>query len=264
MYNRVRGEDTENDIYELKDALRHTIDKSILFGTGVDQPLGIANSPTTITVERQPDMQENLYQMMERFTPGQRGTWLINDYENASRVYSGYSNLYDVRPDNVPTLFGFPIIFSNVQPPIDEPGGIILADLSKYVIADGGAPTTESVPIFRWRYDETAFKMIYQVDGKPAVLNTYNGTSPFVMLGGFETHDNVTGKTIVICMYCGEVWDQGQVKCYDGYRGCGNSLLEPGGKNIVCHYCGRIWPDKINSCWDGSDGCGGGLDARRY
>ena len=215
-----------------------SIDNAILFGTGVDQPLGIANSPAAIEVGATQDISYDLQMMYRQFYG--TGVWVTKQPEVLLPYMTNGS------------LMGFPVVYADV-PDIDEYGGLILADFSKYVVVDRFVNISE----FEYGINNIAYRMIVRWDGRPIVSAPHNGLSPFVVRGGLGVYDAV--KTIVICLYCGQVWEQGQVKCWDGQRGCGNSLLEPKSPNIVCKYCGRIWPVDYARCWDGGDGCGGGL-----
>jgi HK97 family phage major capsid protein len=83
---------------------------------------------------------------------------------------------------------GRPVIPTEHNATLGTPGDIILADLTQYVMADKGAPTTASSIHVRFLNDETTFRFVYRVDGQPVwkkPLTPKNGTntySPFVAL----------------------------------------------------------------------------------
>lgn len=172
---------------------------AVLHGTGEKQPLGIFNSDALVTVPKEAGQTdlitvENLVKMLAACDDKHhRAEW----YVNKELMFA----LLTLRMDNVPvfvpkgsianapydTLFGKPVHYIEQANAPGAKGDILLADMSQYVIAEkGGIKATESIHV-RFVYDETAFRFIYRLDGKPMAkaVTPYKGTqaiSPFVTL----------------------------------------------------------------------------------
>lgn len=252
-------------------------DRAFIHGNGVGQPLGILNAPATITVPREQGRAvtiRDLQQMMEAFLPGELGLWMVS-----RNAVSSKRSIFTARPDRwrepnvlirVPDLlfgfpdllFGFPVVYTDLLPMIGETGDVILADWRYYLI--GHRQTTlQSNEYDMMLHRGTSYRIVHRIDGcpwlkEPMTYNEGRTVSPFVVLGGAARDERCS--CVTICAYCGQAWPKGQVKCWDGYRGCGAGLLDPASHaNIVCQYCGRIWPGEYAVCWDGVDGCGAPL-----
>jgi HK97 family phage major capsid protein len=82
---------------------------------------------------------------------------------------------------------GRPLIISEISPALGTPGDLVLADLSQYIIIDGGLQSALSLEC-QWLSFQGVFRFVLRVDGKPAwstPITSYNGTgqrSPFVAL----------------------------------------------------------------------------------
>jgi len=87
-----------------------------------------------------------------------------------------------------PTLLGRPIIFSEKCETLGTAGDVYLADLSYYLIGDRMAMELASSPHTRFANDETDFRVITRVDGRPwidSALTPRNGSntlSPFLAI----------------------------------------------------------------------------------
>ena len=177
------------------------IDDAILDGSGEGEPLGILNSGAIVKVEKEKDQTdtitvENLIKMWNRLWARSRGNavWYINQ-ELEPYLYT--LKLGD-KPVYIPagglsekpygTLFGRPVIPLEQCNAAGEVGDIILADIGQYLLIDkGGVKAASSIHV-RFLYDESVFRFIYRVDGKPIwnkPLSPYKGSasvSPFVTL----------------------------------------------------------------------------------
>lgn len=177
------------------------IDDAILDGSGEGEPLGILNSGAIVKVEKEKDQTdiitvENLIKMWNRLWSRSRANavWYINQ-ELEPYLYT--LKLGD-KPVYIPagglsekpygTLFGRPVIPLEQCNAAGEVGDIILADIGQYLLIDkGGVKAASSIHV-RFLYDESVFRFIYRVDGKPIwnkPLSPYKGSasvSPFVTL----------------------------------------------------------------------------------
>ena len=177
------------------------IDDAILDGSGEGEPLGILNSGAIVKVEKEKDQTdiitvENLIKMWNRLWARSRANavWYINQ-ELEPYLYT--LKLGD-KPVYIPagglsekpygTLFGRPVIPLEQCNAAGDVGDIILADIGQYLLIDkGGVKAASSIHV-RFLYDESVFRFIYRVDGKPIwnkPLSPYKGSasvSPFVTL----------------------------------------------------------------------------------
>jgi len=172
-------------------------DYYFLQGTGVGQPLGVINSPATVTVTRNTTsviLFADIIGMMDQFMDSPKAVWVINkacrsqiialkDANNNSIWIQG--NIAKAIPD---VLAGIPIIWTYKVPAVGTKGDIGLYDFSKYIIKDGYGPAFDKSKHVYFLSNRTALKMFGNVDGKPWLKGSLtaddNSTeiSPFVVL----------------------------------------------------------------------------------
>lgn len=172
---------------------------AVLHGTGKKQPLGILNSDALVTVPKEAGQTdlitvENLTKMLAAcYDKKGKAEWYINQelLPHLMTLKLGDTPVY--LPGNTiagtpyGTLFGKPVNIIEQADAAGTKGDILLADMSQYVIAEkGGIKATESIHV-RFVYDETAFRFVYRLDGKPMgkAVTPYKGSqamSPFVTL----------------------------------------------------------------------------------
>jgi len=177
------------------------IDDAILDGSGEGEPLGILKSGAIVKVEKEKDQTdiitvENLIKMWNRLWARSRANavWYINQ-ELEPYLYTlklGDKPVYilagGVSENPYGTLFGRPVIPLEQCSAAGDIGDIVLADIGQYLLIDkGGVKAASSIHV-RFLYDESVFRFIYRVDGKPIwnkPLTPYKGSSsvsPFVTL----------------------------------------------------------------------------------
>jgi len=185
------------------------IDDAIINGTGAGQPLGILNAACLVTVAKevgQPNttiVYDNVLKMWSRMWAKSRANavWLINqDIEpqlNKMNMAVGTGGVPVWLPAGgatatpYSTLFGRPVIPVEQCQTLGTKGDIYLADFSQYIIAEKGGMQTASSIHVKFTYDETCFRFVYRIDGRPwwaAALIPYTGAantqSPFITLAG--------------------------------------------------------------------------------
>ncbi|MFA5053613.1 MAG: phage major capsid protein [Parcubacteria group bacterium] len=178
-------------------------DYDFLQGTGVGMAQGILTAPATITVARQsvatPVQYTDLINMLVKFLPTGRGVWCISQSVLAyllgmSGPTGSASYLWGSAVNGVPnTLLGMPVQITEKLPAAGTAGDVLLADWRYYIIGDRQAWTVETTQYDRWKYDQTSWRAVHRVDGRPW-LSTYltlqDGSttiSPFVILGAKST-----------------------------------------------------------------------------
>ena len=177
------------------------LDRAIISGTGAGVPLGIMNAPCTIQVAKDSGQasatitETNVSTMWRRLpAPSrQRAVWLVNeDAEDQLEKFGTGSSPAVYLPagfagNPYPLLKGRPVIAVEQAPALGMVGDIILADLSEYIVLDGGLTPSMSAQV-HFNNDEVLFRFVTRVDGKPNLtspITPYNGTvtrSPFVTL----------------------------------------------------------------------------------
>lgn len=170
---------------------------AFLQGSGAGQPLGVLNSPALLTFNRNGSnaiAYTDLTGMLRRFLPNSKGVWVVSQSAMQQLLElngpSGNpSYIWASAVQGAPgTLLGMPVIFTEKSPILGVKGDIALIDWSYYLIGDRQATTIESTKFDRWSYDETSWRAVHRVDGRPWLstsLTYQDGTttvSPFVAL----------------------------------------------------------------------------------
>ena len=177
------------------------LDKAILLGSGVGVPLGLCNAPGRIQVAKDVGQASatitatNVSGMWSRLpAPSRkRAVWVCNeDAESqlesfASPSTSGMYYPAGANGNECALVKGRPVIVAEQCPALGTPGDIVLADLSQYIIVDGGLQSALSLDC-DFLTDQGVFRFVLRVDGAPAwqsPVTPFNGTlsrSPFVVL----------------------------------------------------------------------------------
>jgi len=183
-----------------------TLDDALYRGTGAGMPLGILNSDALVTVSKETGQAadtvvlENIDKMLVRILPGSftKSTWYINQ-----ELFPQLWNLAQVIgvggvPAFIPpggagaspygTLRGRPVVPIEYASAPGDLGDILLADWKQYVlIRKGGIQQASSIHVY-FDTDETAFRWVLRVNGRPWrswSVTPYKGSgtlSPFVTL----------------------------------------------------------------------------------
>ena len=177
------------------------LDKAILLGTGVGVPLGIVGAPGTIQVAKDNGQAtgtitaSNITNMWSRLpAPSRkRAVWIVNEDCEAQLETLGIPGVagayFPAGADGneFARIKGRPVIVAEQCPLVGTPGDIVLADLSQYLIVDGGLRAALSLDVEFLSF-QGVFRFVLRVAGKPAwqtPITPYNGgatRSPFVTL----------------------------------------------------------------------------------
>lgn len=199
------------DLFALE--LAWLVDEAIMWGLGAGQPLGYMKSPCLITGTKVGSQTattirtENVQDMWIRLVARSRANavWFVNQDCEAQlmRMSAGgvttstgaYPNVLVYMPPNglaaapYATMFGRPVIASEHAQTLGTVGDITLADLSQYLLAEGGGGMESNVSIhLRFDYYESAFRFSLRVDGQPwwrSAITPAKGSStlsPFVAM----------------------------------------------------------------------------------
>jgi len=186
------------------EALGFYEDDAFITGSGVGEPLGFLNAAAAIEVAKEAGQPadtivwENIVKMYSRMLPGSlgRAVWIasINTFPElatmALSVGTGGSAIWlnngAVGPPM--TILGRPVIFTEKTPTLGDAGDINFVDLGFYLIGDRQVMSALSSPHFKFQNDQTAYRIIERVDGRPwlnsAITPKNNGStlSPFVKI----------------------------------------------------------------------------------
>jgi HK97 family phage major capsid protein len=184
--------------------INFTEDVAFLTGVGGNDPLGVHNSPATITVTKETGqaaatvVTENILKIYARVLPQSLGNsvWVANPttfpqlMTLSIAVGTGGAPvaLVNIHASPTLTMLGRPLILSEKVPALGSAGDIGLYDFGFYLIGDRQAVSMESSEHSRFMNDETELRLILRADGRPWIqspLTPKNGDSlsPFVLLG---------------------------------------------------------------------------------
>lgn len=189
------------------EALSFYEDVAFLKGSGVGEPLGslVATNTAIVTVPKEVGqatatiLWENIVKMFARMLPGSldRAVWVcsIDTFPElatmALSVGTGGSAIWLNNGAAGPpmTILGRPVVFTEKTPGVlGTQGDISFVDFGYYLIGDRQVMSAMSSPHFKFGNDQTAYRIIERVDGRPwlnsPITPQNNGPalSPFVQL----------------------------------------------------------------------------------
>jgi len=186
------------------EAMAYFEDEAFINGSGAGEPTGILNAAALVSVAKETGqaattiVAENLDKMYSRMLPSSvsRAVWLAHpdtfpQLAALSRsVGTGGSAVWVMNMAGGPpsTIYGRPLVFTEKCQTVGTVGDIFFTDLSYYVIGDRQGLTMDASPHVRFVNDETVYRFVARLDGKPwlesALTPRYgsNTLSPFVAL----------------------------------------------------------------------------------
>lgn len=186
------------------EALGFYEDDGFTNGNGVGQPQGYLNATAAVSVAKETGQTaativwENIVKMYARMLPGSlgRAVWTasIDTFPQlatmALSVGTGGSAIWLNNGVEGPpmTILGRPVIFTEKNPVLGQPGDINFVDFGMYLIGDRQAMSATSSAHYKFGNDVTAFRIIERLDGRPwlnSAITPKNGgsaLSPFVKI----------------------------------------------------------------------------------
>lgn len=185
-------------------ALAFFEDNAFMSGTGVGEPLGFlgAGNSAGVAVAKESGQAadtivvENVIKMYSRMLPSSlsRGVWICSPeaipelFTMALSVGTGGGPvmLTNVAGPAPMTIFGRPLIVSEKAGRLGDRSDLSFVDLSYYLVGDRQTMTASSSTDWKFGNDQTAFRIIQRVDGRPwlqSAITPANGgptLSPFV------------------------------------------------------------------------------------
>lgn len=181
-------------------AIAREEDRAFLVGGGTDKPLGVVNCPGRIVVDRNTAdtiTYPDVIAIIKKLLPSSwgRAVWVanINALEPLLNMVDAAGNLIFKLGEGGTrqhTLAGFPLIFTDLTPPIGNLGDLMLCDFLYYAIKDGAGPfiTSSQGSTTLFNNNLSMVKLVWSVDGQGYVyepLTLDDGVteaSPFVIL----------------------------------------------------------------------------------
>ena len=181
-------------------------DSKFMTGSGVGEPLGFLGAGNAAAIAAPAEAgqpaatiaYENVVNMYARMMPSSlnNAVWIISPdtipqlFTMALSVGTGGNSVFIVNAagPGPATLFGRPIIVSEKANTLGSRGDIAFVDLSYYLVGDRQSMTASSSTDWKFGNDQTAFRIIQRVDGRPWIKsaitpkNGGNSLSPFVEL----------------------------------------------------------------------------------
>lgn len=185
-------------------ALAFFEDNAFMSGTGVGEPLGFLGSGNAagVAVAKESGQAadtivvENVIKMYSRMLPSSlsRGVWICSPeaipelFTMALSVGTGGGPvmLTNVAGPAPMTIFGRPLIVTEKAGRLGDRSDLAFVDLSYYLVGDRQTMTASSSTDWKFGNDQTAFRIIQRVDGRPwlqSAITPANGgptLSPFV------------------------------------------------------------------------------------
>ena len=216
-YTRASDELADDAIISLMDYLQSATgmaggiawmeDFAFLQGNGVNQPLGVINAGATITINRQqagpgvdPVTYTDLTEMLEHHLATPNSVWVASISLKGTLMRmtfpTGNPSLVwqpSAREGMPEMILGIPVYWTEKAPLSGNAGDIGLYDFNHYWVGDRQALTFATTNAEYFRYDQTSYRMVHRVDGRPWMNTPFtlqDGTStvsPFVILGAKST-----------------------------------------------------------------------------
>ncbi|MER7813805.1 phage major capsid protein [Streptomyces sp. NPDC096153] len=185
-------------------ALAFFEDNAFMSGTGAGEPLGFlgAGNASGVAVPKETGQAadtivvENVIKMYSRMLPSSlaRGIWVCSPeaipelFTMALSVGTGGGPvmLTNVAGPAPMTIFGRPLVVSEKAGRLGDRSDLSFVDLSYYLVGDRQTMTASSSTDWKFGNDQTAFRIIQRVDGRPwlqSPITPANGgpaLSPFV------------------------------------------------------------------------------------
>lgn len=187
-------------------ALAFFEDVAFMTGSGAGEPLGClgAGNPAALEVAAEAGqpvdtiVYENIIKMYARMLPSSlsKAIWVCSPetlpelFSMALSVGTGGGPVYvNNAVGSAPvTIFGRPLVVTEKAGQLGDRGDIAFVDLSYYLVGDRQTMSASSSMDYRFGQDQTAFRIIQRVDGRPWLstpITPQNGgdtLSPFVEL----------------------------------------------------------------------------------
>ncbi|MFI0768621.1 phage major capsid protein [Streptomyces melanosporofaciens] len=185
-------------------ALAFSEDNAFMTGSGTGEPLGFrgTGNSAAVAVARTTSNQikyDDIVNMYARMLPSSlsRAVWTCSPdalpqlFKMSLTVGTGGNSMFVVNAAGPApmTIFGRPLIVTEKGGTLGARGDLAFTDLSYYLVGDRQTMTADSSTDYRFGSDQTTFRIIQRVDGRPwlqSAITPANGSTstltPFVEL----------------------------------------------------------------------------------
>lgn len=176
-------------------SLRWHIENLLWTGNGVANPIGVTAADGTLTIDAEVTqapktiVYENLQNMYARMLPGShdRAIWVANQTvlpqllnmtitagaaSTAIPIVQPYAGA-GVAGAPAQAIFGRPLYISEHLQPLGTAGDFVFIDPSKYLFGDRRMVTVDVDRSYRFKNDQTAFRVSARFAGAPAMAGTF-------------------------------------------------------------------------------------------
>jgi len=186
------------------EALAWFEDVAFFTGSGAGEPQGFLNAAAAVSVAKETGqaadtiLWENIVKAYSRMLPSSlgRAVWVANNdtfpelATMALSVGTGGSAIWIGNGVNAPpmTILGRPVVFTEKSPIVGDLGDITFVDFGFYLIGDRQVMSAKSSEHVNFQTDQTAFRIIERLDGRPwlqSAITPQTGSvtlSPFVKI----------------------------------------------------------------------------------
>src|SRR5215469_816054 len=170
-------------------------DVAFLTETGTGTPEGIVSAPANVLINRTANLYADLANMYQAMLPQSQpnAIWVMSfdlfstlaqmqlSTANASPgIWVGGYAQADAHNAPPAQIFGRPVYFTEKTPKSGTTGDVLFIDPSYYLIGDRQAMAVASSDQFAFQNDQTAYRIIERVDGRPwlqTALTPHNNSS---------------------------------------------------------------------------------------
>lgn len=164
-------------------AFQYEMERVVIAGSGTGQPLGIVNDPsvnivartTAATVDYQDvinldsSLDENFRDLTWITRKVTQNTLMALRDLNQRPIFLADYAVFSGKPVSGKTMISYPVQMTRNCPALGAQGDLILGDLSYYLWCVRQDMTIDSSIHNRFEYDETTYRFVARMDGKPAV-----------------------------------------------------------------------------------------------
>lgn len=160
----------------LRGAITQAEELAFIQGNGVAKPLGVINSGAFVAIDRNTGDAIKFVDIATMLASAKTGGSLVWTYNptilpqllTIQDAAGRYIFIQGDATKGIPgTLMGYPCYPNENQPVLGDPGDLILADWSAYLIKDGSGPFVAASPHVHFVNNKTVIKIFWNVDGQP-------------------------------------------------------------------------------------------------
>lgn len=161
-------------------AVEEEVEYACFRGTGVNEPMGIINSPATVSVTRTAgsDVQAaDLSKMMSQLLPASFATaiWCVNP-STLDKIFKltdfAKNETHPVNPAQAGYLLSRPLYVTEKLPALGTKGDVMLFDPRMYVLATRMEGVVEASPHPNFLTNQTVFRLVWRGNGQPLPKGT--------------------------------------------------------------------------------------------